>query len=260
MLIDAHNLSKSYASKPAAQNVSFSAKAGSIIGLLGSNGAGKSTIMRMLVGSLAPDAGQAFINGYDIVTQRRQAQHQLGYLPESALGFNNLSVREFLTFTAESRGFSGQQKRMLIDDVIAQLDLGGVRHKLLGTLSKGWRQRSWLGQALLHNPPVLILDEPTDGLDPNQKAQLREKLKYLGQTKIILMSTHILEEAENMCERLVVMRDSQLVADGPTAEFLDKNGRLESAIHALTAANTDGISPDNISEDEPVKADNGAGS
>lgn len=250
MLIDVQNLSKSYASKPAAQNVSFSAKAGSIIGLLGSNGAGKSTIMRMLVGSLTPDAGQAFINGYDIVTQRRQAQHQLGYLPESALGFNNLSVREFLTFTAESRGFFEPQKRTLIDNVIDQLDLGGVRHKLLGTLSKGWRQRSWLGQALLHNPPVLILDEPTDGLDPNQKAQLREKLKYLGQTKTILMSTHILEEAENMCERLVVMRDSQLVADGPTAQFLDQNGRLESAIHALTATNTD----------QPAKTDNKAGS
>ncbi|MGB0689128.1 MAG: ABC transporter ATP-binding protein [Candidatus Puniceispirillum sp.] len=239
MLIDAQNLSKSYASKPAAQNVSFSANAGSIIGLLGSNGAGKSTIMRMLVGSLAPDTGRAFINGYDIVAQRRQAQHQLGYLPESALGFNNLSVREFLVFAAESRGFSGQQKRNLIDNVIDQLDLGGVRHKLLGTLSKGWRQRSWLGQALLHNPPVLILDEPTDGLDPNQKAQLREKLKYLGKTKTILMSTHILEEAENMCERLVVMRDSQLVADGPTSEFIDKNGRLERAIHALTTSPLD---------------------
>ena len=189
----------------------------------------------MLVGSLAPDAGQALINGYDIVTQRRQAQHQLGYLPEYAVGFNNLSVHEFLTFTAEARGFSGHQKRTLIDNVINQLDLGGVRYKLLGTLSKGWRQRSWLGQALLHNPPVLILDEPTDGLDPNQKAQLREKLKYLGQTKTILMSTHILEEAENICDRLVVMRDSQLVADGPTTDFIDKNGRLESAIHALTA-------------------------
>ena len=183
MLIDAQNLSKAYASKPAAQNVSFKAKAGSIIGLLGSNGAGKSTIMRMLVGSLAPDAGQALINGYDIVTQRRQAQHQLGYLPESALGFNNLNVQEFLAFTAEARGFTGHQKRTLIDNVIDQLDLGGVRHKLLGTLSKGWRQRSWLGQALLHNPPVLILDEPTDGLDPNQKTQLREKLKILVKPK-----------------------------------------------------------------------------
>ena len=239
MLIDAQNLSKVYASKPAAQNVSFKAKAGSIIGLLGSNGAGKSTIMRMLVGSLAPDAGQALINGYDIVTQRRQAQHKLGYLPESAVGFNNLNVQEFLAFTAEARGFTGHQKRTLIDNVIDQLDLGGVRHKLLGTLSKGWRQRSWLGQALLHNPPVLILDEPTDGLDPNQKTQLREKLKNLGKTKTILMSTHILEEAENMCERLVVMRDSQLVADGPTTDFIDKNGRLESAIHALTAPHKD---------------------
>ena len=252
MLIDAQNLSKAYASKPAAQNVSFKAKAGSIIGLLGSNGAGKSTIMRMLVGSLAPDAGQALINGYDIVTQRRQAQHQLGYLPESALGFNNLNVQEFLAFTAEARGFTGHQKRTLIDNVIDQLDLGGVRHKLLGTLSKGWRQRSWLGQALLHNPPVLILDEPTDGLDPNQKTQLREKLKNLGKTKTILMSTHILEEAENMCERLVVMRDSQLVADGPTTDFIDKNVRLESAIHALTAPPKD----DTTKND----AHNGAGS
>ena len=252
MLIDAQNLSKAYASKPAAQNVSFKAKAGSIIGLLGSNGAGKSTIMRMLVGSLAPDAGQALINGYDIVTQRRQAQHQLGYLPESALGFNNLNVQEFLAFTAEARGFAGHQKRTLISNIIDQLDLGGVRHKLLGTLSKGWRQRSWLGQALLHNPPVLILDEPTDGLDPNQKTQLREKLKNLGKTKTILMSTHILEEAENMCERLVVMRDSQLVADGPTTDFIDKNGRLESAIHALTAPPKD----DTTKND----AHNGAGS
>lgn len=239
MLIDAQNLSKAYASKPAAQNVSFSAKAGTIIGLLGSNGAGKSTIMRMLAGSLAPDMGQAFINGYNIVTQRRQAQHQLGYLPESALGFNNLNVHEFLTFSAEARGFTGSQRRTLTDNVIDQLDLGGVKYKLLGTLSKGWRQRSWLAQALLHNPPVLILDEPTDGLDPNQKAQLREKLKNLGKTKTILMSTHILEEAENMCERLVVMRDSQLVADGPTTQFIDKNGRLEAAIHALTAPNKD---------------------
>lgn len=239
MLIDAENLSKAYAGKPAAQNVSFSAQAGSIIGLLGSNGAGKSTIMRMLVGSLTPDAGQALINGYNIVTQRQQAQHQLGYLPESALGFNNLSVREFLTFTAEARGYAPRASNNLIENVIDQLDLGGVRHKLLGTLSKGWRQRSWLGQALLHNPPVLILDEPTDGLDPNQKAQLRDKLKFLGQTKTILMSTHILEEAENMCERVVVMRDSQLVADGPTTQFLDKNGRLETAIHALTSSTTD---------------------
>ncbi|MBT6122799.1 MAG: ABC transporter ATP-binding protein [Candidatus Puniceispirillum sp.] len=244
MLIEAQNLSKAYTSKPAAKNVSFSATAGSIIGLLGSNGAGKSTIMRMLVGSLTPDAGQAFINGYDIVTQRRQAQHQLGYLPESAVGFNNLSVYEFLAFTAEARGFTGHQKRTLINNVFDQLDLGGVRHKLLGTLSKGWRQRSWLGQALLHNPPVLILDEPTDGLDPNQKSQLREKLKILGKTKTILMSTHILEEAENMCARLVVMRDSQLVADGSTSEFVDKNGRLETAIHALTAPTSDDLGKD----------------
>lgn len=232
-LIETHDLSKSFGTHKAVSNVSFSVATSSIVGLLGSNGAGKSTTMRMLAGCLSPDAGRAIVAGCDVVKDRIAAQRALGYLPEAANGFSNLTIAEFLNFAAEARGLRGGVGRRAVGRVTETLGLGGASHKQLGTLSKGWRQRAWLAQALVHEPPVLLLDEPTDGLDPKQKVDLRALLKRLAQDRAILMSTHIVEEAEELCDRLVVMNAGEVVADAAKGELCDANGRLAPALIAL---------------------------
>jgi len=224
-LLEADGLKKSFGDKHALNSVSFALYAGEIVGLLGSNGAGKSTTMRILAGVLEPDAGAARVAGVDMARHRRMAQANLGYLPEAASGFDVLTTAEFLRFAAEARGLTS-----IPEDLICGLELSGALGQRLGTLSKGWRQRVWLAQALIHDPAVLILDEPTDGLDPLQKARLHDYLRGIISTKAILMSTHILEEAEILCDRFIVMRNGQVVADRPKVEFEDADHRIASTI------------------------------
>jgi ABC-2 type transport system ATP-binding protein len=235
-MIEARRLTKSFHGRPAVVDISFEVAAGEIVGVLGTNGAGKSTILRLLAGSLRPDRGSAAIAGHDMASARRQAQACLGYLPEAAAGFANLTVLEFLTFMAESRGYWGAKRRRALARAVEALDLGPAMAMALESLSKGWRQRAWLAQAILHDPPVLILDEPTDGLDPSQKMHLRRFLRRAAPGKAILMSTHILEEAEELCDRLLVISGGAVVADQPRTALTGDDGRLARAFARLTDA------------------------
>lgn len=236
--ISATGLCKRFGARQAVDDVSFTARRGSITALLGPNGAGKTTTLRMLTGALRPDAGHARIAGHDIVTEAAAARNAAGYLPEAATGFQHLTPGEFLLFAAEARGYQGADARHETRRVIKLLNLEPVVAQTLGTLSKGWRQRAWLGQALIGDPPVLILDEPTDGLDPNQKIALRVLLRDLATRKAIVMSTHILEEAEELCDRVIVMAAGRTVADAATRELLDSAGRLAPAFTRLTSPST----------------------
>lgn len=235
MLIEAKSLRKSYGGQRAIDGVTFSVPAPSIVGLIGANGAGKSTTLRILAGTLQADSGSAVIGGHDVAVDRIAAQRLVGYLPEAANGFAALTVGEFLTSLAELRATPRGGSEAAVRRVVELLDLGEARHRILGNLSKGWRQRAWLAQALIHDPPVLILDEPTDGLDPRQKVELRGLLKRLSGDCAILMSTHILEEAEELCDRIVVINEGEVVADEATAGLLDGTGRLAPAVLGLTA-------------------------
>lgn len=236
MLIEAVGLAKSYGSRIAVNEVSFGVKAGTIVGFLGANGAGKTTTLRLLTGYLRPDRGMARIAGHDVIAAPLAARAAFGYLAEAASGFQRLTVREFLTFAGEARGMRGATLAQAIDRTAARIDLSPAIDRVMGTLSKGWRQRAWLAQAILHDPPVLILDEPTDGLDPNQKLSLRALLRRLGSEKAIVMSTHILEEAEELCDRIVLMSGGSIVADAAKSELIDANGRLATTFAKLTLA------------------------
>ena len=233
-LIEAHDLTLRFRGRLAVSEVSFAIPRGTVTGLLGGNGAGKSTTMRLLAGYFTPDQGRAAIAGHDTQTSPLAARAALGYLPEAPSGFPHLTVHEFLRFTAECRGLAGILGRQAIGRAVEGLDLGTALSRTLGTLSKGWRQRAWLAQAILHDPPVLLLDEPADGLDPGQRAQFRHYIRSVAATRAVLMSTHILEEAEVMCDRLIVMQEGRVIADGPIERFLDVQGRLGPAFAHLT--------------------------
>lgn len=243
MLIEAHELTKSFRGRAAVAGISFALRAGTIVGFLGANGAGKSTTMRMLAGYLGADSGTARIAGFDVARAPLEARRRLGYLPEAAAGFAELTVRELLTFVGEARGFRGADLARAIERAAELTGLAAAMDRIMGTLSKGWRQRAWLAQAVLHDPPVLILDEPTDGLDPLQKAHLRCVLTEMGRSKAILMSTHILEEAEQLCDRLIVIAAGRIVADAPRAELADGNGRLAPAFERLVAGEAEQGAP-----------------
>lgn len=233
-MIEAKNLVMRFGDRIAVDGLSFSVAKGSIVGFLGPNGAGKSTTMRMLTGCLVPMAGGATICGHDIVEDRALAQARIGYLPEAANGFAGLTVREFLTFCGEARGLRGTTLDDAIARVAADVHLAEALGRRLKELSKGWRQRAWFAQALLHDPDVLILDEPTDGLDPNQKERMRAFIRRIAADKAILLSTHILEEAEEICTRAIVVANGRIVADDAPSKLADARGRLAPAFHALT--------------------------
>ena len=233
MTIKARLLNKSYGSTNAVVDLSLTTSHGGVLGLLGANGAGKSTLIKMLTGSLTPDSGDAEINGCSIVKERVSAQAQIGYLPEAVNGFESLYVLEFLRFVANAKGFYKDAADFEINRIIEVLTLEEVLTSQLGRLSKGWRQRAWLAQAVLGDPPVLFLDEPTDGLDPIQKSAIRAILKRMGRSKTIVMSTHILEEAELLCQDLAIMRHGRIADAGPIKNFLSENGRLEPKVKML---------------------------
>lgn len=234
MLIEAEDLQKSFASVVAVRGISFQVSRGERVGVLGTNGAGKSTTLRMLAGTLLADRGRARIAGADVAANPLAARAALGYLPEAANGFSTLTVGEFLMFAAEAHGLDRAARNPAVRHIIETLSLAPAVQRPLGALSKGWRQRAWLAQALIHDPPVLILDEPTDGLDPNQKSALRELLMSVSKDKAMLISTHILEEAETLCDRLIVIAEGRIVADAKTSALADANGRLGTAFARLT--------------------------
>ncbi len=218
-MIELRSLTKRFAQHTAVDALSFSVQPGEVLGFLGPNGAGKSTTMKMLTGFLAPTSGSASIFGHDIQTQTMQAQRQIGYLPEGAPCYGDMSVRGFLEFIAEVRGFRGAAKRQRVEAAVAQVELEKVLGQSIETLSKGFKRRVGLAQAILHDPRVLILDEPTDGLDPNQKHQVRELIQGLAHDKIVIISTHILEEVSAVCTRALVIAGGRLVADGTPLEL-----------------------------------------
>jgi ABC-2 type transport system ATP-binding protein len=235
IMIEARNLTKKFGTLAAVDNISFTIAAGEVVGFLGPNGAGKSTTMRLLTGFLDADGGSAHICGQDMATARSEGQFCFGYLPEAAGGYPHLTVREFLVYCGESRKLFGQELRVSINNVCSMIDLESALDKPMKTLSKGWRQRTWLAQAILHDPPVLILDEPTDGLDPIQKEQVRTLIHSIAPKKAIILSTHILEEAEVICTRAIIIANGSVVADDTPGNLSDDKGRMANAFHRLAA-------------------------
>jgi ABC-2 type transport system ATP-binding protein len=230
-MIEVHNLTKIFGAKTAVNHLSFSVKRGEVLGFLGPNGAGKSTTMRMVTGFLTPSSGDAKICGVSITDHPKQAKSLIGYLPESAPLYNDMTVRDFLRFCASIRGIKGKKQKEAVERVIATCFLEAVTHQSIHTLSKGYRHRTCLAQALIHDPEVLILDEPTDGLDPNQKHEVRQLIARLGTSKAILFSTHILEEVDAACTRAVIIDQGNIVADATPAELRAQSGT--NSLHDL---------------------------
>ena len=233
IMIEAKGLSKYYGPFVAIQDISFSIPEGQIVAFLGPNGAGKTTIMKILTGYLAASAGHAFIAGLDIAADRLEIAKRLGYLPENGPLYQDMTPLELLKFFAEARGLEPEQAQKRIDAVVRQTALQDVLEKPIDKLSRGYRQRVGLAQALLHNPDVLIMDEPTMGLDPNQIREFRKNIKALGKSKTILLSIHILQEAEAVADRVLLVHDGQLVFDG-TPDELKEDGSLEKPFYRLT--------------------------
>ncbi len=235
-MLEVKNLVKRFGSFEAVKGISFTVAKGEVLGFLGPNGAGKSTTMRMITGFLPPTSGTASICGHDVLQDPVGAKQCLGYLPESAPSYRAMTVRDFLRFIAEARGFYGKAAKARVDEVIEKARLAPVVNKTIETLSKGYRQRTCFAQAILHDPAVLIMDEPTDGLDPNQKQTVREMIKEMAAEKAIVISTHILEEVDAVCTRALVIADGQIKADGTPAQLraMDPSGRLDVVFHNLT--------------------------
>lgn len=232
-MIEALGLTMRFGRRTAVDRLSFRVGRGELCAFLGRNGAGKTTTMRMLAGVLRPVEGSARINGHDVVARRCAVAASIGFLPEAAAGFPRLTVGEFLRFCGESRGLAGRTLGAAIDRVAERVHTREARDALMGELSKGWRQRAWLAQALLHDPPVLILDEPTDGLDPVERRHVRTLLDEVSRDKAVLLSTHVLEEAEEVATRIVLVARGSIVADDVPARLADERGRLASAFHRL---------------------------
>ncbi|MEK1905411.1 MAG: ABC transporter ATP-binding protein [Pseudomonas sp.] len=228
-MIEIRNLTKRFSGHTAVDGLSFTVQQGEVLGFLGPNGAGKSTTMKMLTGFLAPTSGSASVLGFDVQSQTLKAQQQIGYLPEGAPCYGDMTVRGFLEFIAEIRGFRGAEKRERVLRAVAQVELDKVLEQSIETLSKGFKRRVGLAQAILHDPKVLILDEPTDGLDPNQKHQVRQLIQSLARDKIVIISTHILEEVSAVCTRAVVIAAGKLVADATPLE-LESRSRYHQAV------------------------------
>ena len=235
-MLKVDNLKKNFGDFQAVKGISFSVGKGEVLGFLGPNGAGKSTTMRMITGFIPPSAGTATICGHDITTDPVAAKACFGYLPENAPSYRSMTVEDFLTFIAGVRGFHGKVGKEKVEAVIAKARLSNVAKQTIDTLSKGYRQRTCFAQAILHDPKVLIMDEPTDGLDPNQKYVVREMIKEMSADKAIIISTHILEEVDAVCSRAVVIAHGELKADGTPAELkaMDPSGKLDVVFRNLT--------------------------
>lgn len=235
MSISVKNLSKHYDAQKAVDSISFEARPGRILGFLGPNGAGKSTTMRMLTGYLTPTAGEAAVSGKNIISQPIEAKKRIGYLPENTPLYPDMYVKEFLRFVGETYALSNLSNR--IDDVIKLVGLTPEQHKKIGMLSKGYRQRVGLAQAIIHNPEVLILDEPTSGLDPNQLVDIRALIKELGKNKTVIISTHIMQEVEAICDDIIIINKGKIVANNSLEGIKKAHNQesLEDIFRKLTA-------------------------
>src|SRR5579875_4014485 len=262
-MIEVRNLTRRFGAILAVDRVSFTVGKGEVLGFLGPNGAGKSTTMKMITGFLAPTAGTAVVVGADIVANPIAAKRRIGYLPEGAPAYPDMLPRNFLRFVAEIRGFAGAEAARRIDLAVARTSLSSVMEQPIETLSKGFKRRVGLAQALLHDPDVLILDEPTDGLDPNQKHEVRTLIKELAPAKAIIISTHILEEVDAVCTRATIIAHGRLLADGTPAQ-LEARSRHHNAVRLAIS----GEAPDaatalmrlpGVSSVEPVDDDEGPG-
>jgi ABC-2 type transport system ATP-binding protein len=228
-MIAVQSLSRHFGSIKAVDDISFNVNKGEILGFLGPNGAGKSTTMKMITTFLAPTSGTATVGGFDIIEQPLEVRTRVGYLPESSPSYKDMNVFDFLMFAAEVRGYDGNERLERVKNIMATCNLKEVAYQLIDTLSKGYRQRVGFAQAFLHDPEYLILDEPTDGLDPNQKQEVRNLIKNMGREKCIILSTHILEEVEAVCSRAIIIGEGKIVADGSPEELKSKS-KLHGAV------------------------------
>ena len=232
-MIRVENLVKSFGAKRAVDDISFSVERGEVLGFLGPNGAGKSTTMRIVTGFYPPTSGRVTVGGFDIVENPLPAKRLVGYLPENAPAYADMTVHGFLSFAAELRGLTGDGRKKAINRVVELCHLDRVLYQTIDTLSKGYKHRTCLAQSLIHDPGILILDEPTDGLDPNQKHEARELIKRMGENKVIVFSTHILEEVEQVCTRVIIIDRGRIVADG-TPQELKARSELAGAVRVST--------------------------
>ena len=239
-MIRVENLVKAFGPKLAVNDISFTVERGEVLGFLGPNGAGKSTTMRMITGFIPPTSGRITIGGHDMLVDPLPAKRLIGYLPENAPGYADMTVDGFLNFAAELRGLQGSARKRAVGRAVELCFLQNVVHQNLDTLSKGYKHRTGLAQALIHDPDVLVMDEPTDGLDPNQKHEVRGLIKRMGENKAIIFSTHILEEVEAACTRVIIIDRGKIVANGTPAELKARSpeGRLEDVFRAITLPDT----------------------
>jgi ABC-2 type transport system ATP-binding protein len=250
-LITVENLVKAFGPKLAVNDVSFSVERGEVLGFLGPNGAGKSTTMRMITGYYPPTSGRITVGGHDMVEDPIAAKKLIGYLPENAPGYADMTVNGFLNFCAELRGLQGDARKRAVHHAVELCFLEGVLYQSIDTLSKGYKHRTCLAQSLIHDPDVLILDEPTDGLDPNQKHEVRGLIKRLGEKKVVIFSTHILEEVAAACSRVIIIDRGRIVANDTPAALAARSpeGRLEDVFREITLPDTvDHVRPAAVAE------------
>jgi ABC-2 type transport system ATP-binding protein len=252
-MIRIENLVKTFGVKRAVDGVSFSVERGEVLGFLGPNGAGKSTTMRMVTGFMPPTSGRVTIGGHDVAESPLDAKRLIGYLPENAASYPDMTVKGFLEFAAELRGLNGSRKKQAVARVVERCFLEGVLRQSIDTLSKGYKHRTCLAQALIHDPDVLIMDEPTDGLDPNQKHEVRNLIRELGSRKAIVFSTHILEEVDAACTRAIIIDRGRIVANGTPEEL-----RGMSEIAGAVTLQARGASLERLSSLGRVESLNGA--
>jgi len=235
--IEVKALDKRFGPIHAVRNVSFAVKQGEVLGFLGPNGAGKSTTMKMITGFLEPTDGTVLVGGHDVISDPISVKAAIGYLPEGAPAYAEMTVSGFLNFVAELRGLNGNEKQERINHVIKQINLDSVVNQTVETLSKGFKRRLGIAQALIHDPDVLIMDEPTDGLDPNQKHEVRSLIREMARKKAIVISTHILEEVEAICTRAIIIAAGQLLFDGSPSELRSRseNNDYDDAFRMLTS-------------------------
>ncbi|HXR03083.1 MAG TPA: ATP-binding cassette domain-containing protein [Verrucomicrobiae bacterium] len=222
-MIQVDHLTKLFGTKRAVDGISFSVERGEVLGFLGPNGAGKSTTMRMITGFIPPSAGRVSVGGFDVVENPIPARRLIGYLPENAPAYTDMTVSGFLNFAAEIRGLRGENRKQAVARAVEMCFLESVLHQSVDTLSKGYRHRTCFAQSILHDPDVLVLDEPTDGLDPNQKHEVRGLIRRMGATKAIIFSTHILEEVDAVCSRAIIIDRGKIVANGTPADLRGKS-------------------------------------
>ena len=237
--IEVKGLDRYFGPIHAVRDISFSVNRGEVLGFLGPNGAGKSTTMKMITGFLEPSQGMVLVNGHNVIDEPIKVKASIGYLPEGAPAYGEMTVKSFLIFIAEIRGYSGAEKHKRVEDVIKKINLETVENQTIETLSKGFKRRVGVAQSIIHDPEILIMDEPTDGLDPNQKHEVRNLIKDMARNKAIIISTHILEEVDAVCSRAIIIADGQILFDGTPSELRSKSDHddIDDAFRNITIGN-----------------------